>query len=61
MSKSKEQFTEMREEELYAGYWESRRRVAPKTKLAETSSVELLNGLFKSLTIILEDYQKKDK
>jgi len=70
MSKSKQMFTEMREQEIQEEFlddenrfreFQSRERVSSKTQVADNSSVEILKELFGYFGEIFKDYEVKNQ
>lgn len=70
MSKSKQMFTEMREQEIQDEFldeeyrfreFQSRERVSSKTPIANNSSVEILKELFGYFGEIFKDYEAKNQ
>jgi hypothetical protein len=70
MSKSKQMFTEMREQEIQDEFlddenrfreFQSRERVSSKTQVADNSSVEILKELFGYFGEIFKDYEVKNQ
>jgi hypothetical protein len=70
MSKSKEMFNEMREQEMQDEFlddeyrfreFQSRERVSSKTQIASNSSVEILKELFESFGEIFKYQETKNQ
>ena len=70
MSKSKQMFTEMREQEIQEEFlddenrfreFQSRERVSSKTQVADNSSVEILKELFGYFGEIFKYYEVKNQ
>ena len=70
MSKSKQMFTEIREQEIQDEFlddeyhfreFQSRERVSSKTRIADNSSVEILKELFGYFGEIFKDYEAKNQ
>lgn len=69
MSKSKQMFTEMREQEIQDEFlddeyrfreFQSRERVSSKTQIADNSSIDIIKELFEYFGEIFKDYEAKN-